>query len=155
MQEQRPPTSPTMAEHSIEVNEHSESIQGHEALHAMLAEIAESSELYRPSRFWDDLNQINQAMLDELGLENLKRTLAQNYFNWLITSRKDPQYLAVRKLWAKRPSLQPYLNRLEKPTLLTTLQPYLRKLKNPSVPLEAMGPEFKIGARQLRAYKLF
>ncbi len=155
MREPRTPSIPTTVEHSIEVGEQSKTIQGHEALRAMLAEIAESPELYRPSRFWDDLNQINQAMLDELGLENLKRTLAQNYFNWLITSRKDPQYLAIRKLWAKRPSLQPYLNRLEKPTLLTTLQPYLRKLKNPSVPLEAMGPELKIGASQLRAYKLF
>lgn len=132
-----------------------ESAKAQDELRAMMAEIAATSDLYRPSRFWKDLNEINQAMLDELGLENLKRTLAQNYFNWLITSKKDPQYLAVRKLWARKPSLQPYMNRLEKPSVLTTLQPYLRRMENASVPLEAMGPELKMGARQLRAYKLF
>ena len=71
----------------------------------MVVEVAGSPEIYRPSRFWVDLNEINQTMLDELGLENLKRTLAQNYFNWLVISKKDPQYMAARKLWAKRPSL--------------------------------------------------
>ena len=85
---------------------------GRDSLEAMIAEVNNSPPLYRPSRFWVDVNEINQTMLDELGLENLKRTLAQNYFNWLITSKKDPQYLAVRRLWTKRPSLQPYLNRL-------------------------------------------
>lgn len=126
-----------------------------ETLRAMVSETAESSELYRPSQFWKDLNQINQAMLDELGLQNLKRTLAQNYFNWLITSDKDPQYRSVRRHWMRHPTLQPYLNRLETPTLLQTLQPYLSKLENSSVPLAAMGPAPRIGARELKVYKLF
>ena len=121
----------------------------------MVSEVAASHELYRPSRFWKDLNEINQAMIDELGLENLKRTLAQNYFNWLIISKADPQYKAIRNLWLKRPSLQPYLNRLEEPALLKTLQPYLDKLENPSMPVASMGHAPKIGARELRTYKLF
>src|SRR5437667_254939 len=95
------------------------------ALRDMVSEVSGSPPLYRPSRFWTDLNEINQAMLDELGLENLKRTVAQNYFNWLITSKQDPQYRAVRKLWVRRPSLQPYLNKLEYPSLLRTSQSYV------------------------------
>ena len=91
----------------------------------MVAEVTASPSLYRPSKFWVDLNEINQTMLDELGVENLKRTLAQNYFNWLVTSRQDPQYQAVRRLWKCHPTLRPYLNRLEEPKLLKTLQPYL------------------------------
>ncbi len=126
-----------------------------DTLQAMVAEVAGSPEIYRPSRFWVDLNEINQTMLDELGLENLKRTLAQNYFNWLVISKKDPQYMAARKLWAKRPSLQPYLNRLETPSLLKTLQPYLGRLEKPSMPLASMGAEPTIGPRELRIYKLF
>lgn len=124
-------------------------------LRSMVAEVAASSDLYRPSKFWVDLNEINQTMLDELGLENLKRTLAQNYFNWLVTSNKDPQFRAVLKLWLKRPSLRPYLNRLEIPSLLKTLQPYLGRLENRSMPLSAMGSEPKLGPRELRNYKLF
>lgn len=126
-----------------------------DALRAMVAETAASSDLYRPSRFWKDLNQINQTMLDELGLDNLKRTLAQNYFNWLITNKRDPQYQAVRRLWVRHPTLQPYFNKFEMPSLLRTLQPYLNKLENSSVPLAAMGLEPRIGAREMRVYKLF
>jgi putative sugar O-methyltransferase len=121
----------------------------------MVAEVAGSSDLYRPSKFWLDLNDINQAMLDELGLDNLKRTLAQNYFNWMVTSKHDPQFRAVRKLWRRHPSIQPYLNRLEVPSLLKTLQPYLVNLKNRSMPAGAMGSEPKLGPRELRIYKLF
>ncbi len=121
----------------------------------MVGEVAASHELYRPSRFWKALNEINQAMIDELGLENLKRTLAQNYFNWLIISKSDPQYRAIRKHWLHRPSLQPYLNRLEVPALLKTLQPYLGRLQNPSMPVTSMGREPSIGRSELRTYKLF
>lgn len=121
----------------------------------MVTEVAASPGLYRPSKFWVDLNEINQAMLDELGLENLKRTLAQNYFNWLVTSRQDPQYQAVRSLWTRRPTLRPYLNRLEEPRLLKTLQPYLSQLEKPSMPATAMGTAPAIGPRELRTYKLF
>ena len=124
-------------------------------LREMVAEVAASLPLYRPSKFWVDLNQINQAMLDELGLDNLKRTVAQNYFNWLVTNRLDPQYRAVRRLWARRPTLRPYLNRMTAPRLLKTLQPYLGRLKKPSMAVTAMGTAPTIGRRELRIYKLF
>ena len=124
-------------------------------LKAMVSEVAASPQIYRPSRFWVDLNEINQAMLDQLGLENLKRTLAQNYFNWLVISKKDPQYRAVRRLWFRRPSLRPFLNRLESPSLLQTLQPYLDKLENPSIPAASMGKQPVVGSRELNTYKRF
>ncbi len=121
----------------------------------MVGEVTASPPLYRPSKFWVDLNEINQTMLDELGLENLKRTIAQNYFNWLVISRQDPQYQAVRRLWKHRPTLRPYLNRLEEPKLLKTLQPYLGRLAEPSMSAAAMGTAPTIGPRELRIYKLF
>jgi hypothetical protein len=58
-------------------------------------------------------------------------------------------------LWAKHPSLQPYLNRLEIPSLLKTLQPYLERLKNPSMPVGSMGSQPSLGPSELRTYKLF
>ncbi len=125
------------------------------ALQAMIAEVERGPSIYRPSRFWADVNAINQTMLDELGMENFKRTLAQNYFNWLVTNKNDPQFKAIRRRWFARPSLQPYLNRMETPSLLKTLQPYLQKLAAPSMSRGAMGSEPVIGPRELGIYKLF
>src|SRR6266478_7491082 len=125
------------------------------ALRDMVSEVAESPALYRPSRFWTDLNEINQTMLDELGLENLKRTVAQNYFNWLITSKQGSQYRAVRKLWIRRSSLQPYLNELEYPSLLRTSQSYVERLKGPSIPGTALGAKSEVSRAELRVYKVF
>jgi putative sugar O-methyltransferase len=126
-----------------------------QVLKEMVVEVVNGPEIYRPSRFWEQLNDINKEMLEELGIENFKRSVAQNYFNWLVTTKEDPQYRSVRKLWARRPSLQPYLNRMEKPSLLRTVQPYLNRLKDPALLESAMGPEKRIGAAELRVYKLF
>lgn len=44
---------------------------------------------YLPSRFWQALNEKNVAQLEKDGLENLKRTVAQNYFTWVVGVRND------------------------------------------------------------------
>ncbi len=51
----------------------------------------ETAPLYLPSEFWRDINQTNMAMLWNQGIENFKRTIAQNYYNWLVHKSDDPQ----------------------------------------------------------------
>lgn len=36
----------------------------------------------KPSRYWEELNKMNVAQLQEDGFENFKRTIALNYFTW-------------------------------------------------------------------------
>ena len=108
-------------------------------LETMFHEIECAAPVYRPSRFWENLNKINLSMLSEHGLENLKRTVAQNYFNWLVIRGADNQLRRVFAAWLRRPSLQPFLNVLERPELLKT----------------TMGLEKEVGRKELLIYKLF
>src|SRR5215218_6686446 len=87
---------------------------------AIVAEIDASPEIYKPSRFWDHLNSVNTQWLDELGIANFKRTVAQNYYNWLIVSRRDPQFRAVLREWLRSPSLRPLRTRMHRPEMLRT-----------------------------------
>lgn len=108
-------------------------------LAAMLEEVAAAAPLYRPSRFWENLNAINLSMLSDHGLSNFKRTVAQNYFNWLVIRRNDSQFRRVFDAWLRKPSLQPLFNTLETPELLKTI----------------IGLEKEVKSKQLLIYKLF
>lgn len=44
-------------------------------------------EIYRASKFWGKLNQLNVKWLKNEGLENFKRTVNNNYFNWMVNVR--------------------------------------------------------------------
>jgi putative sugar O-methyltransferase len=88
---------------------------------AMVAEIEASPALYRPSRFWEVLGSSDRSWLGELGLENFKRTVAQNYFNWMVTNRHDDMFRTALSLWVKRPTLRPLFTRMEEPEVLRTL----------------------------------
>ena len=37
-----------------------------------------------PSRYWVELNNKNLQQLAESGYENFKRTVARNYFTWIV-----------------------------------------------------------------------
>jgi len=87
----------------------------------MTQEIADASPLYQPSRFWQYLGQKNEAMLSEHGLENFKRTVAQNYFNWLIMDWRNNQFRNLLRDWRHHPSLAPLLNRIESLGLIRTI----------------------------------
>ena len=69
-----------------------------------MTEELHSSELFHPSVFWTDINDRNVRMLNERGLENFKRTVSQNYYNWTISVR-SPLLLNVLKQWARAPRL--------------------------------------------------
>lgn len=63
----------------------------------MQAETALAEQAFAPSGFWADLNEKNQRMLSAEGLANFKRTVAQNYFNWLIQDDSHPYFQHVKK----------------------------------------------------------
>ncbi|MDI1299687.1 putative sugar O-methyltransferase [Methylotenera sp.] len=46
-----------------------------------------ASEIYHASKFWEKLNQLNVEWLKKDGLENFKRTVNNNYFNWMVTTK--------------------------------------------------------------------
>ena len=43
--------------------------------------------VYHASKFWDKLNQLNIEWLKTEGLDNFKRTVNNNYFNWMVQVR--------------------------------------------------------------------
>jgi putative sugar O-methyltransferase len=68
---------------------------------AMLACMAQGDPVYLPSRFWQHYNEKNREQLDADGFENLKRTVATNYFTWVI-GREHEQYQTLKRntrLW--------------------------------------------------------
>jgi putative sugar O-methyltransferase len=74
----------------------------------MVSEVRSAPPIYRPSAFWEELCATNLAMLRDHGLERFKLSLAQNYFNWLVTSPRDRQFLRVLQLWLSHPGLAPW-----------------------------------------------
>jgi putative sugar O-methyltransferase len=105
---------------------------------AMVAEVAGASALYRPSRFWEFLGGLNEQMLSEHGLENLKRTVAQNYYNWLVVGTEDNQFRNVFRYWLSHPTLAPFLNSMEGLGFVKTI-----------------GPQKRLGWKEEMLYKLF
>ena len=80
----------------------------------MVEELQRSSALYRPSRFWEGLARENEQMLSRHGLANLKRTVGQNYFNWLVVHPENAQLRNALRYWRSHPTLRPLLNRMER-----------------------------------------
>ena len=108
-------------------------------LSEMIEEVGSASPSYRPSNFWDNLNRVNLEMLGAHGLGNFKRTVAQNYFNWMVIEARDNQFRNLALDWIRRPSIQPFLNSIEPPDLLRT----------------TIGLERQIGWREVFVYKIF
>jgi putative sugar O-methyltransferase len=82
-------------------------------MQSMVNEVRNASDLYRPSRFWDLLGGENEQMLSQHGMENLKRTVGQNYFNWLVLHPRNAQLRNVCRDWRAHPTLAPFLNSME------------------------------------------
>lgn len=57
----------------------------------MFSALARGERLARPSRYWEELNKMNLAQLNEYGYENFKRTTALNYFTWVRILPWDSQ----------------------------------------------------------------
>lgn len=83
----------------------------------MVREIANASPLYRPSVMWEQLNALNTEQIERLGLSHFKRSVNQNYFNFLPASLGNNQMRRVLRHWMKRPTFAPFLSRMEVPQL--------------------------------------
>ena len=81
----------------------------------MEQEMTRAAEIYQPSRFWTVLNQSNRATLEFGGEEYFKRTINQNYFNFVPTSLLDPKILNLARLWMRHRSLRPLTYTIEAP----------------------------------------
>ena len=58
-----------------------------EILEEMLQEIDRAPQEVLPSKYWVELNKKNLEQLQKSGLENFKRTLALNYFTFLVKKK--------------------------------------------------------------------
>ncbi|WP_082958282.1 putative sugar O-methyltransferase [Mycobacterium alsense] len=83
----------------------------HRACNSMLQEI-EKDRRFLASKFWNDVGQKNMAMLEGRGLDNFKRTVSQNYFNWVV-GKRAPMVRHVYLNWLKRPTLNPWRSSIE------------------------------------------
>lgn len=86
-----------------------------ELIEVMRRGVAVAPEIYRPGDFWEGLIAANLEMLRTDGIANFKRTVSNNYYNWLVTSLRDPQIQHALKVWLRRPTRAPLLNHLEQP----------------------------------------
>lgn len=59
-------------------------------LREMISELANCPPEILPSKYWEVLNRKNLDQLKENGYKNFKRTVALNYFTWVLTPN-DPQ----------------------------------------------------------------
>lgn len=89
------------------------------SIDAMFEEL-ETDPVFMPSRFWRDINTKNFKMLEREGLNNFKRTLTQNYYNWLVVRPTDPQFLHALRTWLRHPSMAPLRTTAEKTIRLQT-----------------------------------
>ena len=78
----------------------------------MLAELEKNRD-FMPSEFWKDICKKNVQMIRTAGIENFKRTVSNNYFNWMIYSMKDPQFRNVVLTWLRSPRFSTFLFRFE------------------------------------------
>ncbi len=97
------------AQHSLLSEESRAQIQ------AMLDELLAAPDIYHPSRFWEFLNSCHNTLLAWGGERNFKRTINQNYFNFIPTSLFDRKTLNVLRLWLRHSSLKPFGYELEDP----------------------------------------
>ena len=89
-----------------------------EGMHAVLsrmdAELA-TNEIYVPSKFWTKQADLHKHLLAIYGIDQLKRTVAHSYQNWMMRTFDDPQAKRLLELWPEHMSSQPFYNGIEKP----------------------------------------
>jgi putative sugar O-methyltransferase len=71
-------------------------------LRSMFECLSHGNAIYLPSKFWEELNDKNVQQLESGGLQNIKQTVARNYFTWVI-GHKDIQFRYLARhtsLWA-------------------------------------------------------
>ncbi|CQD22844.1 hypothetical protein BN000_05744 [Mycobacterium europaeum] len=83
----------------------------HRVCNLMIQEI-EKDPRFLASKFWTDIGQKNMIMLETRGIDNFKRTVSQNYFNWIV-GKRTAMVRHVYRNWRKRPTLNPWRSSIE------------------------------------------
>jgi len=72
------------------------------ALKAMFDEFEHYPPILLPSKYWVELNRKNMAQLANAGFKNFKRTLARNYFTWIVNPlNKQVRFLMQQAGWRR------------------------------------------------------
>ena len=66
-------------------------------MRAMFAEFPRYPKEVLPSKYWEELNRKNLRQLADTRYENFKRTLARNYFTWMINPFDDQLRFLMRE----------------------------------------------------------
>ncbi|MFT4039950.1 MAG: putative sugar O-methyltransferase, partial [Thermomicrobiales bacterium] len=68
------------------------------ALNEMYRCLEQGDPVFLPSRFWETLGGQHRDQLTTSGYANFKRTLASNYFTWLISPRNNQSRFLARRM---------------------------------------------------------
>lgn len=85
-----------------------------ESLEAMKAELTAAPAIYHPSAYWEYFNDLHVRTLSHVGLGRFKRTINQNYFNF-VPSLADPHLLCLLRWWLRHPRLGALRNEFADP----------------------------------------
>lgn len=88
------------------------------AIAAMRKELYAAKPVYRPSKLWEHFNDVNMEQLGRGGMNQFKRSVNQNYFNFIPYSLFDPQLLRLIKWWAVHPTLTPFMLKVNDPDIV-------------------------------------
>jgi putative sugar O-methyltransferase len=111
-----------------------------EWIEGMRRHVADGPAIYRPGAYWTDLLERNLAMLRADGIRRFKRTVSNNYYNWLVTSWLDPQMRGAVISWLRHPTLAPLRARMEPAHAVRTM---------------VRDDAFDLSAAAARRYRLF
>lgn len=81
----------------------------------------EKTPAYLPSKYWDSVCKKNIQMLRAYGINNFKRTVSQNYYNWLIISQ-HPQLEFLQKKYPIFNKVLHWFTRIESNIEVTTTE---------------------------------
>jgi len=71
-------------------------------LRVMVSNLCAGPAIHQPSRFWRKYAQLNIEQLQKAGLDNFKRTINQNYFNWVGGDLKEQRNRLGKELGPAR-----------------------------------------------------
>jgi len=55
----------------------------------ILSDFKLQKEIYKPSKFWEKLNELNLEWIRIDGINTFKRSVNNNYFNWMVSFKSD------------------------------------------------------------------
>ena len=72
--------------------------EARQSIEQMRQEMIAAPAVVHPSAFWTDMGEVNERVLGWSGEANFKRTLNQNYFNFIPIAPDDPRMVRMRRL---------------------------------------------------------